>query len=78
MSIDITQLQADIAAIEQVVDQIDSLIPGAFGDKIRGVVTFVETIVDNPMVQQLILLVLSQLPAGASLQQLKDLVNSMQ
>lgn len=72
--IDITQVQAVIANVEALANQLDQLIPGTTGQQIRSVVQLVELIVNNTAVLQFVLWVLSQLPTGATTQDIQKIV----
>ena len=75
--INIDQLQATIANVEQLVDELVKLIPGPAGDQIRNVVSLVELIAANPVVLQLVMFLLSKIPAGASAEDIKNIVHSI-
>jgi hypothetical protein len=73
--IDLTTLQATIASVEQVVDQLVALIPGPTGDQVRTVVQFVELLANNPAVLQVVLFILSKVGPNASAEDVKNVIH---
>ena len=74
MSFDVTKLQAAIANAEQVIDALAPLVPGPLGDKIRAVVSLIETLDKNPLLLQVVVYLVNNLDKLTSPQALKELV----